>query len=270
MIIPSIWAEQPGTHFCVSTKTEHGRWRDDWFSRNELTDAEAYARDQRELCDVYFCPNGFAISRRRAQGVVRGVFLFADLDGADPREIEWEPTIAIESSPGRYVGLWRVDQPITDTLNKRMTYAVGADRGGWDCTQVLRYPGTYNWKYSTCPRVKLLWDDGPRYRVRDLERELRPVDPVISVIPLDVKPASHEWREVCRRLGVLEAYVKRDPDHDRSRVTFRLAARLIKRNATPDELACVLLACPHYLSKWGTDMHALAAEVSRLWAKLKA
>jgi RepB DNA-primase from phage plasmid len=204
------------------TKTEHGRWRDEWFSRSELTDAEAYARHQRRLCDVYFCPNGFTMPRRRAECSVRGVFLYADLDEADPRKLQWEPSIAIESSPGRYVALWRVDKPITDTLNKRMTYAVGADRGGWDCTQVLRYPGTFNWKYSTCPRVKLLWDDGPRYRVRDLGRELPEVQPPVAVHALEVNPAAHHWRDIRRKYGVRDWRLK-DPNPDRSRATFRFA-----------------------------------------------
>lgn len=268
MIIPFIWGKQPGTHFCVSTKTEHGRWRDDWFFRNELTDAEAYTKHSRDLCDVYFCANGFTAPSRRAEFVARGVFLFADLDGANPREIRWEPTIVIESSPRRYVALWRVDQPISDTLNKRMTYAVQADRGGWDCTQLLRYPGTYNWKYDTRPRVKLLWDDGPRYRVRDLERELPEVQPAVLIHAIEVNPAEHDWYDICRKYRVRDWRLK-DPDPDRSRAIFRFAAFLINRGATPDELGCALLAFPPYLSKRGTDIYALGAEVSRLWAKLK-
>jgi hypothetical protein len=33
-------------------------------------------------------------------------------------------------------------------INKRLTYAIGADKGGWDLTQVLRLPGTPNHKYK--------------------------------------------------------------------------------------------------------------------------
>ena len=172
------------------------------------------------------------------------------------------------ASPGRYVALWRVDSPISDTLNKRMTYAVGADRAGWDCTQLLRCPGTINFKYLQCPRVMVLWDDGPEYRVRDLHRELPNVAPVALVADLDVKSPAYGWRDVCRRRGISEWRVKDNRDPDRSRAVFRLAARLIQNGATPNELACVLLACPPYLSKRGTQLSALRAEVSRLWAKL--
>ncbi len=269
VIIPSIWGGQPGSHFCVSTKSEAGYWRDEWLARNELNDAQVYARSQRWISDVYFCPNGFNLPKRRAELAVRGLFLYADLDEANPRKIHWKPTIALQSSPGRYVALWRVDSPINDVLNKRMTYAVGADRGGWDCTQLLRYPGTTNFKYPQCLRVTVLWDDGPDYRVRDLQRELPNVAPVTLVTALDVNPAAYRWRDVCRRRGVSERRVKDNRDPDRSRAIFRLAARLIERGATPDEVACVLLASPAYLSKWGNDAGPLRAEVSRLWAKLK-
>jgi hypothetical protein len=169
-LIPSIWREQPGNLFCVSTKTEHGSWRDEWFASTELVDAARYALRRRELCDVYFCPNGFISPKRHDKSVLWGVYAYADLDEADPRSCKPRPTIAIESSPGRYVGLWHVDTTISATLNKRMTYAVGADRGGWDSTQLLRFPGTYNFKYPACPRVNVMWDNGPKYRVHDLER----------------------------------------------------------------------------------------------------
>ena len=96
--------------------------------------------------------------------------------------------------------------------------------------------------------------------------------PEVSLVPLsastsDVHPSMHDWREVCRKREISKWRVKDDRDPDRSRAIFRLAAHLIKHEATPDELACVL-SCPPYLSKRGTQLSALRAEVSRLWAKL--
>jgi hypothetical protein len=267
-LIEWLWRQQPGEFFCVSTKSRLGRWRDEFFTSDELSEVAGYVRGQRERCDVYFAPNGFAKAGRRIQYVCRGFFLFADLDEANPRRIEYRPTIALASSPGRYVGLWRVDRTITDTLNKRMSYAVGADRGGWDATQVLRFPGTYNYKPAyNMPRIRVLWDDGPEYRVQDLELSLSDVAPVVATSALEIDPTG-DWRAVCRRLNVRACRVKGDSDPDRSRAIFRLAARLIKAGASPNDLACVLLEQPQYRSKRGTDIDALRSEVSRLWAKL--
>jgi hypothetical protein len=102
--------------------------------------------------------------------------LWADMDGADPRELRLPPTIALESSPGRYVGLWLTDNVVTEQLNKRLAYSIGADKSGWDLTQVLRMPGTINYKYASRPRVQLLWDNGFKYRVSELENELPQIE----------------------------------------------------------------------------------------------
>ena len=73
--------------------------------------------------------------------------------------------------------------------------------------------------------------------------------------------------DVRRKYAVRDWRLK-DQDPDRSRVIFRFAVFLINRGATPDELACALLAFPPYLSKRGIDPSALSAEVSRIWAKV--
>ena len=60
------------------------------------------------------------------------------------------PSIAWASSDKRYQGLWALDgsEDIKDIelVNKDLTYHIGADKGGWDVTQVLRVPGSPNFK----------------------------------------------------------------------------------------------------------------------------
>lgn len=113
--------------------------------------------------DVYFCPNLFSRPRRRKELVLPSVWLYADLDAVCPvqNDAEMSPTIAWESSPERYQALWELDRRLGPAehqdLNRKLTYALGADRGGWDITQVLRVPGTLNHKYKEKPEVKLLW-----------------------------------------------------------------------------------------------------------------
>src|SRR6185437_4668918 len=132
-----VWRRQPGRFFCVSTRDT--AWRDHFFMRSEFGLLWPFVRAQRDS-DVYFCPHGFSYPTRRREFAVAPRLLWADLDAVDPRTIAWTPQVAIESSPGRYMGLWYTDTEVDDHLNKRMSYAVGADRGGWDFTQVLRVP----------------------------------------------------------------------------------------------------------------------------------
>src|SRR5688572_4530147 len=211
MIIKSLWAAQPGRFFCVSTKSRAGQWRDEFFSRRELNAVRDYIRGN-ENKDLYFCPHGFRDKRRHKSVAVAPKLLYADLDEVDPRKIRWKPTIAIESSPGRYVGIWLVDKEITEDLNRRLTYALEADKGGWDFSQVLRIPGTTNYKYNSMLKVRLLWDDGPTYKVAQLEREL----------PAKSKSSGGSVKDIWKRYeGKLPRWVRRELLHGKPTVGKR-------------------------------------------------
>ena len=111
--------------------------------------------------DLYWCPLVFSGPRRDIQLSNGGNCLYADLDPVDPRSLEVRPTIAWESSPGRYQALWWIDQMLEpsefERINKGLTYHLGADKSGWDLTQVLRIPGTSNHKTNPPKSGKLLW-----------------------------------------------------------------------------------------------------------------
>lgn len=134
--------------------------------------------------DLYWCPMLFEGERRSEANACEEYCLWADLDEADPKTIapEWKPTIAWETSPGRYQAIWLVDPDHGDIIgsarsdgeNRMMTYMVGADPSGWDITQLLRIPGWENHKKEyrkggKFPRGRLLWEDGPTYIPQDLE-----------------------------------------------------------------------------------------------------
>ena len=174
MLITDIWAEQPGKFFCISTKDGADRWKDHFFSPEQFGSIRKFLRDNDDK-NIYFCPHGFNRRVRQKSEAVLPNLLWADLDFAEPtKKMKPRPTIAIESSPGRYVGLWKLKGEMTESLNRRLTYHLGADHGGWDLTQVLRFPGTRNYKYASQPKVRILWDDGPTYSVKQISRWLPP------------------------------------------------------------------------------------------------
>lgn len=126
--------------------------------------------------DVYFAPCLFEDKRRIEQAAAPERTLWADLDEVDPREIDEElrPTIAWESSPGRFQGVWLLDRPKiglswAGDINHRLTVALGADPSGWDTTQLLRVPGRPNHKFgywtngTKAVPGQLLWDTGRRF-----------------------------------------------------------------------------------------------------------
>jgi hypothetical protein len=137
--------------------------------------------------DLYWCPSMFEGPDRKTELAMDEHALWADLDEADPRGLvgnqEFRPTIAWESSPGRYQGLWIGNPALGDfqgaswpgNENQRLSYFLDADKSGWDTTQLLRIPGWPNWKpehrrkNGTPPIGKLLWDRGPMYEMQDFK-----------------------------------------------------------------------------------------------------
>lgn len=175
-LITRLWSKQPGKYFCISSKNSRGVWKDNFFSKDQVIAgaADAFVKEHHE-CDLYFCPTGFKERRRSKELVMFPKMLWADLDEADPKSFKrgLRPTIAIESSPGRFVGLWIIDKVHDNGINKALTYFLGADKGGWDATQVLRVPGTLNYKYSSMPRVRIAWADGDEYRLEDIAKSIK-------------------------------------------------------------------------------------------------
>lgn len=125
--------------------------------------------------DLYWCPSLFEYPSRREDLAMDEHALWADLDEIDPSTIDdYPPTIAWESSPGRYQALWLAASgdfqgaSWPGNENQRLTYHIGADRSGWDTTQLLRVPGWINHKPNyDKPKGKLLWADGPQYHPGD-------------------------------------------------------------------------------------------------------
>lgn len=189
------WADQRG-YVAISTrdpslaKTDPGYWNDRMFSwpedRKKILTYVATTKAESHK-DIYWAPAIFSSRSRSAKAVTAINTLWADLDEADPDGIPkmFKPTAVWESSPGRYQAIWKLTKTLNvaeqQQLNQRLTYAIGADRGGWDLTQVLRLPGTQNHKYEEAPRVRLLYLNGhvidPTTAIDDL--------PEVHATPLD-------------------------------------------------------------------------------------
>jgi archaellum biogenesis ATPase FlaH len=234
MILTRVWRDQPGKFFCISTKSGTKKWRDHFFERSELNEVEQFIKDNRDK-DIYFCPHGFTHERRIKEYAVPPQVLWSDLDERDPRLIKLKPTIAIESSPGRFVGLWIVDKPIKEDLNRRLSYSVGADKSGWDFTQVLRVPGTVNYKYTSLPKSRLLWSDGPRYTVSELEKSLPSFAPSTPVSSSDAAKIFKKYEDKIPHWCRKELMGGKPTPGKRSEMLWKMEQTLIELGITTEE-----------------------------------
>lgn len=112
----------------------------------------------------YVAPNLFARASWRAEDFLCAPALFLDLDDSSthgPFELSPPPSFAVETSPSRFHCFWLLQTPLEDRrkfedLNRRLTYATGADRSGWDPAQLLRLPLGVNAKRKPHFRPHLL------------------------------------------------------------------------------------------------------------------
>lgn len=115
---------------------------------------------QREM-DVYFCPtlmveqSGKKWGTRVKNNIQSSRVVWADLDYCHWSRLLVKPSLVIETSPNRYQGYWLLNEAepasVVEHVNKRLAYhhaKDGVDISGFDLTQLLRVPLTYNFKYA--------------------------------------------------------------------------------------------------------------------------
>jgi AAA domain/RepB DNA-primase from phage plasmid len=238
------WAGQDGYVFLSlrdpnKSKKDNGYWRDLTFKwpENKYEVGEALDKAKSSKKDVYWCPNVFSGPHRDNDAVENINVLYADLDEADPHKLpaHLKPTAAWRTSPGRWQALWQLDRAIDSTtqsqLNQRLTYAIGADKGGWDITQVLRTPDTPNHKYPDNPKVKLLWLNGHTVNPVKLIDDL----PEVESIEIDRTAIA----EVPDQVAVLRKYGKKVTPHAKRLIKAR-RAKVGTRSEVLWELECLL------------------------------
>jgi len=188
-------------YFCIAYAPRDGnrkKFREEFFHfPTQLDQAIELINSTYMGHNMWFCPHLFSVQRRLKENVCFTPCAWSDLDTCQPEELYIEPTILIESSVGRWQGLWMfesaVDPDDAEDLSHRIAYAHyehGADRTGWDLTQLLRLPYTYNYKYATTPVVRIAEVNRKRYRLSDFEDDYNDVQGYTYVEDVDMPDVS--------------------------------------------------------------------------------
>lgn len=251
-----VWAAQPRGGYVFQSFKSGDLWEDEPVPH--MSDVPRPKNPR--AADCYFSPCAFTGKRRLNEKAKPSRWLYADLDEVDPRDLpeRIKPTVAIQTSPGRYQALWLLSKPIEPTkfqrLNQLLTYATGADKGGWHASKVLRVPGTRNHKYRGRPRVRLMWFDPNRtYTGKQIlnyiRTEVDEVDalgtPTDSDMPeLPNTTAAHLRKRYRKRLGrrarkllTVRKVVKGD---DRSARMWELENLCLDAGMSPEEVLIVV------------------------------
>lgn len=198
----------------------------------------------RDREDLYYSVATFSERGRKIEDVLPTAWLWADLDEVHPSaaaKLGFLPTVAVQSSPGRYQALWRLDRELKpgllEKLNRALSYALDADKGGWDLTQVLRIPGTRNFKYATAPMVELMWYKpdlvyNPGRIWRKL-KEIVPAETLANVGKVDIPRAKDLPARAKQLLRTTSAQVV---EGERSARMWELECMLVEAGLTESEI----------------------------------
>ncbi len=175
---PGLWEHRRGSH--VSTQP--------WLQEK-----------QRDGWGVFVAVQAMRGAKCRLSDVAYIRCVFAEMDIGEPlKPYPLEPSMIIESSPGKYHVYWLVspEEPINadefNGIEMRLVETYGSDPDCKDRARRLRLPGTWNVKPGRPPHlVKLIHESGARYSKADLLEAFPP--------PRKRKPSSSKKRPL---LGV--------------------------------------------------------------------
>jgi P4 family phage/plasmid primase-like protien len=118
---------------------------------------------------VYFCPNHLhkTATRHRDDKVTTIHALLADQDTGERIAWPMEPSITVETSPGRYQVYWRtLDCDVTHAreYNRRIAETYATDPAVINPATLMRVPGFRNHKHAGSPWVKIIATHHPENR----------------------------------------------------------------------------------------------------------
>lgn len=283
-----VWSAQPIGCVCLAARhAETRQWKE--FSVDpegvDVLLAAFFDTFSASEWDLYYCPSTFKRTRRMQQHANRSRFAWVDIDNGNPNDFDPPPTILIETSPGRFQGLWRLEEFVSredaEAISKALAYQFGGDRNGWSSTKLLRIPYTVNHKPAyDHPVVRLVRQENRCVSAAAIQRLLKGSQPGLKrsghFEDRELDPAAHDWRSVVEKYGKLMPGVRRslmkdDRCHsrDRSSCIFMIVQSLHAAGAEPDEIAAVVWRSPYFISKYGANRETLNREINRILSKLE-
>jgi hypothetical protein len=222
--------------------------------------------------NVWYCTSLLDDKKRLKENCLPGHIVWADLDKCNPDDVTPTPTCVIESSPSRYQALWRLDRivapEVAEEYSKRIAYSHrenGADPSGWDLTQLLRVPLTYNFKYRSTnqlilpPEVVIVSTNDETISVNifeDIETQELAKDAayLTSDMPdldtlADPEQIIYKYRDALRRTAFASLYtLEPNKDENWSSIMWRLLMLCLESEMELEEVFAVALtaACNKY------------------------
>lgn len=239
--------------------------------------------------DIYFCPQLLSEHRLVKATVEQCPNVWADLDNCPPARLLVPPTVIWETSPGRFQAIWRLEDTLhpqdAEELSRRIAFFHaddGADRSGWDLTQLLRVPRTPNYKYTdplkpvdTAVVVRVVGGTPSKYRPADFARYPEVKRPEFLELPIPEEMPTDDPLEVIQRYrrtinpAVFQIF-NDEPRGTWSEVLWRLLILCFEAGMEMNEVLYIAdnSACNKY-RRDGRDISYLWKDVCRAYSRVQ-
>lgn len=175
--------------------------------------------------------------------------VWADADTCEPSNFRVEPSITVETSPGRWHVWWVLDEPVTASEAARVAQKVAyahRDQGcdlGWYASKILRVPGTTNRKDPDNTYRVTAEYTGLVYTLAEIDGAYEDVNATGKVVELDEKMPTFlslsELKKLEQRViknSPYENLYTTPPESDWSNKLFRFQFDLFREGLTAREV----------------------------------
>jgi len=229
----------------IATDTKSSAWKEYFFAwpeqRNDLVKFTVASRSR---FNVYVAPSLFREREATKEHVLDCNFVWVEFDDVPPSVKDLPPPTCRVASGGNGHEHWYwklntyLSPALIETINQALTYHMDGDPSGWDCTQVLRPPETFNHKRkkgtSLLERSDIILDPSlfeglpvpPKQETDEAPQYIPAVEEVIAKYPL---PKT-----------VRDLFFGSDP-HDRSDALMALGYHCAEIGMAKPEILSVIL-----------------------------
>jgi len=204
--------------------------------------------------DFYFSPAYYNRPTRPTKSNVHGSgFTWVDCDGTLP-EFEETPTVLIQTSPGHFHAYWNLgschSSNDVESISRGLAYKYGTDKSGWDSTQLLRPPGSFNRKRDNFRSTIVGWNP---HQVVDFSHFISSAPTVLPILQegsLDRLFANLTFTQRVKDL-IFDKTEARNGE-GRSGVLYELACELVAMNLKDHDVSQLLIFTDKRLGKFQT------------------
>lgn len=262
MFFDMIYGASEG-YAAIVTKDQDGELTDTrWFYWPEEKERLLKYVERRNDEDIYNSTNLFTgKERNKLDAGAKSRVVYADADECSPDKFQIPPTIAVQTSKGRWHCYWVLDQEVkaeeASRESQRVYLAHKADGcdAGWAVSKLLRVPDTTNLKRGVPEPVVAEYFPDNIYSLTTFQNVYANVSPVDTIVTSSELPEpisaekKYELETHVERAGLGSLYFEVPPeDAQWHKLMHRMEIDLFREGMTPEEVYWIMdtAACNKY------------------------